>query len=309
MPNDFLSSLASKALQNAEVDSAAGGLIPRLASRFETPARQVLPGVDQALGTEEFIEVETRQKPGVRKSSPAPGLNQPEIEDIHSLQSEQGPARVMRQPEHGSEEANGFLQAVPGAAQIQHPEPILGVFPSEVPPVRVGPASIVRAELSDLPGKLSANPAKNESTVRPETASRSRTVSMEPEPHQMRASAREIVPPGPVIEPVMPAAVAPVAQPANERKVIPERIEITRVEPQLRTSGNSPQIVPAVTLPELKPQRAAPEVQEQSPTIQVTIGRVEVKAATSGPAPKRRSSASATMSLEEYLRRRQGGER
>ena len=286
MPNDFLSSLASRALQDTDVDSSAARLTPRLASRFETPARPMLPGADQALDAEEFIEVESRQKPRVRQTSPAPGRDQPEIEDIQPQQSE------------------------PGPSLIKHPEQILSAFPSEVPPIRVGPASTTRAELSDPPEKLSVNPAKNESAYPPETAPRSRSVSMDPEPRQTRTPAREILPPGPVIEPkpVTPAAIAPVAQPLNERKVIPERIEITGVEPQLRISGNSPQIVPAVALPELKPQRAAPEAQEQPPTIQVTIGRIEVKAATSGPAPKRRSSASATMSLEEYLRRRQGGE-
>ena len=120
MPNDFLSSLASRALQDTEVDSSAGGLSPRLASRFENPARPVLPAADQALDTEESIEIETRQERGVRKTTAAPGPNQPEPQDIQPVQSEQVPLRVMMHAQNWPEEARGFLQPAPGPAPIQY---------------------------------------------------------------------------------------------------------------------------------------------------------------------------------------------
>ena len=311
MPNDFLSSLASKALQNTEVDSAAGGLAPRLASRFETPERPIFPAADQATETEEFIEVENRQKPGARKTAPAPGREQPETEEIQPQRSERGPSNAMALLRPRSDEDQGFVRQAPSPVASKYPEPILGVIPPAVPPIRVVPTSAARVELSDLSKKSSLTPAKDESAMLPPTAPRSHAVSTDPESHQTRALAKEISPQSPMTESTtfMPASVPPVAQPANERKVIPERIEVIRGEPRPLTSVNSPQIVPFVTLPELKPRRSAPEAQEQPPTIQVTIGRIEVKAATSGPPQKHRSSASATMSLEEYLRRRQRGER
>ena len=51
----------------------------------------------------------------------------------------------------------------------------------------------------------------------------------------------------------------------------------------------------------------APEATEQPPTIQVTIGRIEVRAtpAPTAPAPGRR--AAPIMTLEEYLRQRSNG--
>lgn len=61
----------------------------------------------------------------------------------------------------------------------------------------------------------------------------------------------------------------------------------------------------------LTPRRAPDEAPANAPapTIQVTIGRVEVRA-TNQPAPSRQPSAQAPrLSLEEYLRRRSGGDR
>jgi hypothetical protein len=86
-----------------------------------------------------------------------------------------------------------------------------------------------------------------------------------------------------------------------------------------------PQPEPAPTLVVVRPQvtpapRAGPEAwsapeavgkQEPAPTIQVTIGRIEIRA-TPPPAstPKRERSKPPVMSLDEYLRQRnQGGQR
>jgi hypothetical protein len=61
------------------------------------------------------------------------------------------------------------------------------------------------------------------------------------------------------------------------------------------------------------PQRAAAREAAQTssqaaPTINVTIGRVEVRATQAQPAVAgRQSTTAANMSLEEYLRRRAGG--
>jgi hypothetical protein len=56
-------------------------------------------------------------------------------------------------------------------------------------------------------------------------------------------------------------------------------------------------------------QTTTPQTEAQvTPTINVTIGRIEVRATTQPSAPKRKQpSAAPTMSLEEYLRRRNRG--
>jgi hypothetical protein len=42
------------------------------------------------------------------------------------------------------------------------------------------------------------------------------------------------------------------------------------------------------------------------PVVQVTIGRVEVRAASSAPAPARHASRQQPTSLDDYLRKREG---
>jgi hypothetical protein len=44
-----------------------------------------------------------------------------------------------------------------------------------------------------------------------------------------------------------------------------------------------------------------------TPTIQVTIGRIEVRATSPATPPSKPRAASPAMSLDEYLRRRKGG--
>ncbi len=64
----------------------------------------------------------------------------------------------------------------------------------------------------------------------------------------------------------------------------------------------TPQPLTAVSRPAIDAQSAAP------PTIQVTIGRIEVRA-TPPPTPVKRVSSQPAMSLEEYLRSRAGDKR
>lgn len=75
---------------------------------------------------------------------------------------------------------------------------------------------------------------------------------------------------------------------------------------------HAPQVTfrPAPVLPRRAPDEA-PTAAAPAPTIQVTIGRVEVRA-TNAAAPPRQPGASAAaprLSLEEYMRRRSGGHR
>jgi hypothetical protein len=79
-----------------------------------------------------------------------------------------------------------------------------------------------------------------------------------------------------------------------------------------RTAPTAPGTTDAATLREAVPLAALrrAEAEAAAPTIRVTIGRLEVRAATTpAPPPARRSAplAAPGMSLEEYLRRREGG--
>lgn len=89
----------------------------------------------------------------------------------------------------------------------------------------------------------------------------------------------------------------PVRQQANTINVQP-RVAL-RMENQLSSDPLRPVFQQPVNQPTEAPVR---------PTINVTIGRIEVRATTPQAAPKRQQqSAAPTMSLEEYLRKRERG--
>ena len=70
-----------------------------------------------------------------------------------------------------------------------------------------------------------------------------------------------------------------------------------------------PILQPRVTLPERQPWEARPEPPASQPVINVTIGRIEVRATPAPRAPAReRQAARPAVDLEEYLRQRSRGE-
>jgi hypothetical protein len=112
-----------------------------------------------------------------------------------------------------------------------------------------------------------------------------------------------------------PSTVTPVVRHPRNKPDVETRIE-TRVEnnnePLLpRHDLKSPPIMrlPQPAVPRVASRRlAAPKLNAPPvpPTIQVTIGRVEVRATAATPAKPARPSAKPTLSLEDYLRGRSG---
>ncbi len=131
-----------------------------------------------------------------------------------------------------------------------------------------------------------------------------------PEP---RRHAATVVPAAPAVP-----ARAPSMQPlATQRAPLPQRqagsegeAEAPRRRPEVSGRAAAPEpIAPPVRraaareLPGQTQRAAAPE---PAPTIQVTIGRIEVRAAPAAPAPTK-AGQRPLLSLDEYLRRRNGG--
>lgn len=116
---------------------------------------------------------------------------------------------------------------------------------------------------------------------------------------QMRlAPAQPLAPPAPAVERVAPPEKL---QPPAHAHPEPSPMQaarpgtLTPVLPQIRLAPAQP----------LAPPAPAPGL--PTPTIQVTIGRIEVKATPPAPPSKKQRPAAPVMSLEEYLRRRAGG--
>lgn len=92
------------------------------------------------------------------------------------------------------------------------------------------------------------------------------------------------------------------------RRIPPEIRPGTSLTEKTLRAGDSQRVSPAGRK-ENAPARSR-EIPAPSPTIQVTIGRVEIKATTSSPAPSPKTAGKGpAMSLETYLQRRSNGGR
>lgn len=307
MLNDFLGNLSSRALQKERDTATTGRLVPRLASRFEPANGPVMLAMDRVPVGENLEEVETHQSRTARKSSPAKARQ--EVEEAPSIRMEAAPStfpvrptwepepsRLMSQDENQEdryfrerERTKGRLEAPAAHASLADPEPSMS-------PGRLGePESDLQPDLPRLsrPGPLHDGPEHSiEPPVRPETGGLL--------PANRAAADPKREPPG------EPAAGA---LPAGQTLNVLERVEITRIESQAPVSELRSSLVPSLALAGHKPQKTMTESRAEPPTIHVTIGRVEVKATVSNALPKRAAAKPSAMSLEEYLRQRQGGDR
>lgn len=106
--------------------------------------------------------------------------------------------------------------------------------------------------------------------------------------------------------PALPAEIAPVERGAA--RVTERRIEAP-VAPLPMVVPRPPALPPLPEAPRGRTIEFVRETTPAAPTIQVSIGRIEVRAQP-GALPQRREPARpAVMTLDEYLRRREGGAR
>lgn len=274
MSDDFLSSLAAQAL------GTASAVRPRVASRFEPrPA-----GGDLHRRWPEPAEIEFDASP-----APIPPASEARRPDLATISSMAG--RAM--PWDIEPEKRAPIDTIPRpglTAAPRHAERAGGLGSLSVS-ARREPAPGPPAEVA---------PAHGERASGPEGAG----VTAPPKP------GRE---PAPV--PPVPAHAADEA-PQRPPSVTREAAQSSRTDDPIRQGA----IRPPTVVPEIRParhdtipvqsRRAAREIPspqapaDTGPTIQVTIGRVEVRAMASPAAQPVKHPASPVMTLEEYLRRK-----
>ena len=304
MPTDFLTSLSSRVLQPPEADVTGSGLKPRLTSRFENPEAPSTPFASREPASETWVDAESLEHKRSLDISSASEHDRIQGAQKRPVQEISGLGMGMA-TQHRLEESKRFFEndMKPVVANLLKTMPSLQH--SESFPTKSAPVSMERAESLAASQKSENNPQLRFSPV-------SATLSAPPPPSRPVETHNHIMQPPPAsldLKNIMQASAPSAAPPLSQTKVVPERIEITRIERQSQPAVNAPQIVPSLELPAFQPQNRMPETQEQSPTIHVTIGRIEVKAATPAAAPKRGAPAPPAMSLDEYLRRRAGGDR
>ena len=284
-PGNYLGNLAARSL------APAPAVRPRLASRFEPLA----PWTEPLTAAPALVE-ETREEVAAAPARPPERPRRPAAPREEPLQEEPPapPRRRRARRAEAVEEVEGIETAAP--------EPVRPATPMAVPVValpaqgRLDPRSVLPFEASP-PGPLSTRVERGNVD-----------------------EAREIVP---AVRAVIRdgAQSAPFAPIAQEKLPLSTRVERGpggEVSRASRPEGRQPTehaavpalLQPKVTLAEREPFPVRPQAPAPAPTIQVSIGRIEVRATPAPKAPAReRSAAPAALSLEDYLKQRSRGER
>ncbi len=269
-----------------------------------------MPMLDNTSEEGDAVEVETLQAAQPRPPSQTPQQGQSERQSILPVHNDAGPPNMAPRPSFKQDETTQLVtqnQSQPAPTiveriRMEHSTevPSAGSPPKQVDPLQT-PTSHQEKEKSPQP--LLTPPTS------PPPASRSELEqALESLRNQNRRDAKYAPDAAPERKGESPLKAAPAPLPENQASagVVPEQIVITHKELQ-PPKADSPRLVPALATPERKSHTEMQQSELQPPTIHVTIGRIEVKATTPAPLPKRSASAPTTMSLDEYLRRRQGG--
>ena len=176
----------------------------------------------------------------------------------------------------------------------------------------VDPSPKIRASSEDIepkdrPPVPSRDVAERATEHRPEPASASAEALMDRLQRWLRAT----LPPPPLGVEAEQDDSPPPSGPAVGPKVRPDVPRQTPVMGTPRIPPLAPPGVPALPLgirPFLPPtpKADAREIPPPAPVVEVTIGRIEVRAEVSPPKAARRAAAPPVMTLDDYLRRREG---
>jgi hypothetical protein len=292
---DYLSNLAKRSLVPEQE------IQPRLASRFESPPMPGRPAFSPRMAGSLFDENEASEGIGTEAVGETP----------------RAPHRAPPRPLAPPPAATHTGQVVPSghslpvARREDTPQEVVPRRPSPTSP-RPAPSVAVTAHIQASTGQShqSALPARLQSTplVEPEIVSRA-TEDNQQEPPRSHAP-RSLPTPQPTISPRPDSS--DLSHPDPERPAIqrarPAASLPLEPAPPRRHKLQGPSGRDLLTSQPANPQSAPAPT-----TIQVTIGRIEIRAAPSPrnapeAPPKGRPAANVT-DLEAYLRRRNGGER
>lgn len=342
--SDFLKSLAARQLGEAPTvrPRLAGRFEPppdafaheaaRRANVFEEPNSDAL---------EHFLEVETHATPARDAATPRDAREDSRPHEPHR-DTDETHARVVFVREPREESQHVLRQERSTSQDFEHSRdtaPTPNVTDSRSRDLErdeggahVRPQKIIPAS-NDESVPVRTNTQTDERTPSL-TRARARDERHEPSPHEARETsvreADEVKRPSNVIRPATPptpaqreAAVSPRTheeelsslrnESARARERRREDEDESHAARQARRSRESSNAIEPRHVPRRERQAAAREAQSEraqaAPTINVTIGRVEVRATQApAPAPRRAETAAPRTSLDDYLRRRRNGE-
>jgi hypothetical protein len=184
------------------------------------------------------------------------------------------------------------------------------IAPTESP--RVQQSNVPKSSLKENPAPIRSTRAETKSTEPPRAIAKMEQI-LEPVAHaaarppQAKSAVSEAAP-----ERKSTASVAPRESDKPARASTPDSVSPVAKSTN-RVAPSSPANSPSAIRPKVTPRAPQVVVQRErsaAATIQVTIGRIEVRAAGPGSSPTTsRSPSGPKLSLEDYLKNRAGGSR
>jgi hypothetical protein len=269
----FLGSLAARACGDALPDS----VVPRLPARFERVGPAVVAPAEFELDAGEIeVAVAAPARPATARHTPPAARAVTQVVNQVTAQMAAAAPVMSMEPAPAIRPLGQDMPPLPAAAPVA-PLPSAAPAPVHFPAVTAGPPA--SPPPAGPPPKPSPDHAEAATWRRAEDAPRPPAASASPKPGSVQPLLAARVPAG-----RLPPAAAPLPRPAL--------VPLLAVPPAPRP--------PRAPSPALPPAPAAPA----APAIQVTIGRVEVRAAVAAPEPRRGPLADPVMGLQDYLRLR-----
>jgi hypothetical protein len=181
---------------------------------------------------------------------------------------------------------------------------------SEAVPVQTQPAAMDRTvhDTARVPARASPAPAPAPAPVRPAVSAAQAIPGALPERPPRVTVASEL----PTAQPVRPGRERDPRQ--SDESPIPRRAERPAPAAPPRAAPRAPYVramQPPAAYRAAAPARAAAAVTQRAALapVHVTIGRIEVRAAPAAPASRREHTGAPKLTLDDYLRQREGGAR
>jgi hypothetical protein len=274
--NSYLSNVIARAGEQPQ------SIRPRLASLFEPPAGPAIPMATNALGTKRNVPPRSVSQPHEDRTAPT----QPVAPDVAPLLIHRSAESIAKQGAQASVSVDKTTTASPFNLPVENPpQPLIPAHPavsSRVEPV-LDPAGPIPS--------LHYNEAESEH------------IQASAEGQARREETRPTVESTPATFIDRTILIEAPIHPRAEPEVV-----VREVDRSIRPWAPRP--ASALVRPEMNLSLAAPVIARESSSVRITIGRIDVRAIMppqpQPAAPAHETKRVASLSLEEYLKQRNG---
>jgi len=300
--SDYLNHVVARSLNRVET------VQPRLASRFESLTSFTGSVAEQAASWEPVAISATSDEIELTQQPETPASTIPPIQRSPATNPQTLPIQHLPQPSNLTPLSDRQVHQLPIETFPQTPETNSNSSSRRLPPA----PELIESSIQEPPDRQPLTPILKHQTqtpladsfaaqpnqLVPESAVIQPSVSQQDIPRVPRAVARRTTAP----QPLVPSPRTQTQRTTAPQPLVPSPRTLSTSITDLVAPVTPSSELSSATTAVSKQQRTTSETPQPSPTIQVTIGRIEVRATPPASPPKRKRTAPVVMSLDEYLR-------